>query len=417
MTRIGLTPGPFDPSAVAPPDLAFSREEYAARAQTLCTLMREARIDLLWLTTPEAIAWLHGLTLMWYKANSPMRYPQCCGTALHAASGRFIHFDNPTERPALAEMSVSTDNRWLPDREAAPNLEFIMDELQKEGWLRGTIGAEFWSYVPNRAISTMFEGAFRSHGCNVVDASAIARRARQRKSPQEIAYIEKAMELCDIGLRAIIDLLRPGISELELFGAVNAAMMAAGSEFPALIPPFRSLSVVNGEPMVRGHREAGRKIIQRGELLGADLCGVYYRYHANSKRSFYVGNDPPPKLVERYRRSGGSFGVIERELHAGMTVREVNARLRRYYEDTGLWSETAGWGLGYELGLSMPPDWVGEFYFHLGDDLYLDRVFEPGMVTNFESVFGTGLIDTVIWEADRARVLSTMPRELIVVPC
>jgi hypothetical protein len=97
-------------------------------------------------------------------------------------------------------------------------------------------------------------------------------------------------------------------------------------------------------------------------------------------------------------------------------VREVNARLRKYYEDTGLWSETHGWALGYELGLSLPPDWVGEFYFHLGDDLYLDRVFEPGMVTNFESVFGTGLIDTVIWENKQARVLSSMPRELIVVP-
>jgi Xaa-Pro aminopeptidase len=377
--------------------------------------MQSAGIDLLWLTTPEAIAWLHGLTLMWYKANSPMRYPQCYGTALHASSGRFIHFDNPTERPALAEMSVSTDNRWLPDREAAPNLEYIVHQLHKEGWLKGTIGLEYWSYVPNRAISTMFEGAFRSYGCNVVDASAIARRARQRKSPQEIAYIEKAMELCDLGHRKIVELLRPGMTELELFGAANAAMMAAGSEFPALIPPFRSLRIVNGEPMVRGHREAGRKVIERGELLGADLCGVYNRYHANSKRCYYVGDDPPPKLVERFKLSGGSFGVIERELHAGMTVREVNARLRKYYEDTGLWSETHGWALGYELGLSLPPDWVGEFYFHLGDDLYLDRVFEPGMVTNFESVFGTGLIDTVVWENKHARVLSSMPRELIVV--
>jgi len=416
LTRVGLTPGRFDPGTAPPPDLAFSREEYAARAATLCSLMRGAGVDLLWLTTPEAVAWLHGLTLMWYKANSPMRYPQCYGTAVHAPSGRFIHFDNPTELPALYDKSASTDNRWLPDREAAPNLEFIMDELEQEGWLGGTVGMEFWSYLPNRAISTMFEGAFLSRGCKVIDASAIARRARQRKSPQEIAYIEKAMEICDVGHRAILDLLRPGITELELFGEVNARMMAAGGEFPALIPPFRSLRIVDGEPMVGGHREASRKKIQRGELLGADLCGVYNRYHANSKRSYYLGDDPPRHLIDRYRRSGGSFGLIEREFRAGMTVREVNTRLRRYYEDTGLWAETSGWALGYELGLSLPPDWVGEFYFNVGDHLYLDRVFEPGMVTNFESVFGTGLIDTVIWEAERARVLSTMPRELIVVP-
>ena len=416
MTRVGLIPGRFDASIASPPDLAFTREEYAARATTICSLMRQAGVDLLWLTTPDAIAWLHGLSLMWYKANSPMRYPQCYGTAVHAASGHFIHFDNPTELPALADMSVSNDNRWLPDREAAPNLEFIMDELGKEGWLGGTVGLEFWSYVPNRAISTMFEGAFLSHGCAVVDSSAIARRARQRKSPQEIGYIERAMEICDIGHRAIVELLKPGITELELFGAVNARMMAAGGEFPALIPPFRSLRLVDGEPIVGGHRAASRKEIRRGELLGADLCGVYHRYHANAKRSYYVGDNPPPQLIDRYVLSGGSFDLIEREFHAGMTVKQVNSRLRQYYEETGLWTDKAGWALGYELGLSLPPDWVGDFYFNVGDDLYLDRVFEPCMVTNFESVFGTGLIDTVVWEADRARVLSTLPRELIVVP-
>jgi Xaa-Pro aminopeptidase len=416
LTRVGLIPGRFYPSTAPAPNLAFTREEYAARASTLCALMREAGVDLLWLTTPEAIAWLHGLTLMWYKANSPMRYPQCYGTAVHAASGRFIHFDNPTERPALSDMSVSTDNRWLPDREAAPNLEFILDQLGKEGWLRGTVGLEFWSYVPNRAISTMFEGAFLCHGCRVIDSSVIARRARRRKSPQEIAYIDKAMEICDIGHRAIVDLLHPGMTELELFGAVNERMMAAGGEFPALIPPFRSLRIVDGEPIVGGHREASRKKIERGELLGADLCGVYNRYHANCKRSYYLGDDPPGHLVDRYQLSGGSFDLIERELYAGMTVGEVNARLRQYYEETGLWTEASGWALGYELGLSLPPDWVGEFYFNVGDHLYLDRVFEPGMVTNFESVFGTGLIDTLVWEADRTRVLSSIPRELIVVP-
>ena len=55
----------------------------------------------------------------------------------------------------------------------------------------------------------------------MIDSSAITRRARQRKSAQEIAYLEKAMEICDIEHRAILDLLRPGVTELELFGAIT----------------------------------------------------------------------------------------------------------------------------------------------------------------------------------------------------
>jgi Xaa-Pro aminopeptidase len=415
MTSIGLTTAPFDAAAYGEPDLAFSREEYLGRIAGIRQAMRDEGIDLLWVTTPEAVCWLHGFVASWYKGNAPMRYPQCYGTAISAHHDNFIYFDNPTEKPVAARTSISDDNRWLPDREAEPNLRFIMDELSREGWLGGTVGMEFWSYLPNRAISTMFEGAFLSHGGRVVDASAMVRRARRVKSPREITYIEKAMEICDIGHQAVRDNLRPGITELDLFGTVMAAMMEAGGEFPSLIPIFNTAPVVDGWPQPNGHAMAGRKVIEAGEILTTDLCGVYNRYHANAERAYFVGDNPPSLLVEQYQRAAGVFDVIASDVKAGMTVREVNTRLRRYYDDVGLWTETEGWALGYELGLSLPPDWVGDFYFHLGDDKYLDRVFEENMVTNFESLFQTALIDTLVYGKDGTRVLSKTPLELIAV--
>ena len=415
MTNIGLTPGVFDPASVTGQRLAFSKEEYLGRIEKVCGLMHEQGIDLLWVTTPDAVCWLHGFLASWYKGNAPMRYPQCYGTAIHAASGRFIYFDNPTEIPVVAYTSISEDNRWLPDREAGPNIRFVMDELAKEGWLGGTVGMEFWSYVPNRAISTMFEGGFRAEGSNVVDASALVRRARRVKSTAEIAHVETAMEICDIGIQTIISNFREGVTELELFGEVTAAMMKAGGEFPALHPIFNASPVVDGKAQSNGHAMASRDPIMKGSVLTADLCGVYNRYHANSLRGFYFGDDPPGEMVEQYKRAGGVFEVFETDIKAGMTVREVNARLRRYYEDAGIWSETDGWALGYELRLSLPPDWVGDFYYHLGDDRYLDRIFEENMVTNFESLFSTALIDTIVYGKNGSRVLSKTPRELIVV--
>lgn len=412
MTSVGLTPGVFDPEAVEDVELPFSREEYLGRIDRVRAAMREQGIDLLWVTTPDAVCWLHGFFTSWYKANSPMRYAQCYGTAIWAHDERFIHFDNPTELPVMATTSISGDNRWLPDRELAPNLRFILDELENEGWLGGTVGMEFWSYVPNRAISERFEDGFRSRQSRVVDASAILRRARRVKSPAEIACIEKAVEICDIGHETLKRECRPGITELDLFGAVTHAMMKAGGEFPALIPIFNAFPIVDGKPQTPGHGMAGRRVIREGDFLAADLCGVYNRYHGNVLRGYVVG-EPPQALAERYREAAGVFDVIAAEVRAGMTVREVNAVLRRYYEDVGLWSDTGGWALGYELGLSLPPDWVGDFYFHLGDDRYLERVFEENMVTNFESLFDTSLIDTVVYGRDGARVLSRTPLELI----
>ena len=415
MTSIGLTPGAFDASAVET-DYAFPVEEYQARVEKLRAQAATENIDLLWITTPDAVCWMHGFLASWYKANAPMRYPQCYGTALHVESGRYIHFDNPSEKAVAHVTSVCTDNRWLPDRDATPNIEFIMCALADEGWLDCTVGMEFWSYVPNRAISTMFEGAFLSHGCKVVDSSVPMRRARRVKSELEIASVERATAICDIGHRAIVEHLVPGMTELELFGEVTRAMMADGGEFPALIPIFNATPVVDGTMQISGHSMARRKPINKGDMLTTDLSGVYNRYHGNVLRGYYVGDDPPAKLIEQYRKAGEVFDVIRTDIKAGMTVREVNTRLKAYYQEVGIWSETEGWGLGYELGLSFPPDWVGDFYFHLGDDRWLDRVFEKNMVTNFESCFSTAMIDTLVYGKDGTRVLSGIPRELIVVP-
>jgi Xaa-Pro aminopeptidase len=410
---LGLMPGTFEVLPEEIPEPAFPPEEYRARVRRVRELMAAQKIDLLYVTTPEHVCYLHGFFASWYKANSPMRYPQLYGTAIQVDSDELLHFNNPTELPVLTKHSVLAENRFFPSREAPPNLAFIMSELKAKGWLKGTVAMEYWSYLPNRAISTMLEGTFLAEGCRVVDGSTILRRARRVKSPAEIAAIETAVSYADIGHRTIRENLRAGISELELFGEVNRAMMAAGSEFPALIPIFNAVPVHDGHSATTGHAMAGRRKIQAGEMLKADLCGVHNRYHGNVMLGYYVG-DPPKVMIERHRRAAGVFDVIRSEVKAGMTVAQVIAVLQRYYKDAGLW-DVPGWALGYELGLSLPPDWVGDFYFHFRDDKYLDRVFEPNMVTNFESLFATWLIDTCVYEPGGTRFMSSLPMGLVAV--
>ena len=87
--------------------------------------------------------------------------------------------------------------------------------------------------------------------------------------------------------------------------------------------------------------------------------------------------------------------------------------LREYYVDVGIW-EKQSWAGGYELGISFPPDWVGNFLFNAQDE-EVDGTFERSMVTNYESLFGTTLIDTVVYEETGARTLSSLPPKLMVV--
>jgi Xaa-Pro aminopeptidase len=407
---IGLTPGAIEPWPEEDRDIAFSREEYLGRIERLRALMAENRIDMLYVTVPDNVAYLHGYAASWYKANGPMRYPQLYGTAIHVGSDDFIHFDNPTESPVLDRTSVSTDNRFFPSRDGGPNVRFIMDELRAKGWLKGTVGMEFWGYVPNRAISTMLEGAFLAEGARVIDASEIVRRVRRVKSKAEIAMIEKAAAIADIGHQTVMELARPGMTELEVYGETLRAMMKAGGESPALVHSFTSSQIRDGRPIGAGHAMMGRKKIRAGEFLKIDICGVYHRYHGNVQRGYIMG-EPPKPMVERVKKAAGAFDVFAANVKAGMTVGQVNAIMRAYYEDVGLWGQP-GWGLGYELGLSLPPDWVGEFYFNVRDERWLDRVFEENMVTNYESMFNTWLVDTCVYGKDRARFLSKTPLDL-----
>jgi Xaa-Pro aminopeptidase len=404
---IGLTPGVMEPWPAELADIAFPPHEYRRRLDVLRKAMAEARIDLVYLTTPDCVAWLHGYVASWYKSNGPMRYPQLYGTAVHVDHDHFIHFDNPTELPVLGKTSVSKDNRFFPSRDAAPTLAFVMGELKAMGWLGGTVGMEHWSYLPNRAVQTMIEGAFLAEGCRVVDCSALARRVRRVKSSYEIAHIEKAVELADIGHETVMRVARPGVSELELYGEVMRDIMAAGGETPALVHSFTSSPVVDGRPVACGHAMMGRKKMQPGDFLKIDLCGVYHRYHGNVQRGYVLG-EPPKAMVERHKKAAGAFEVFGREVKAGMTVAQVNAVMKRYYEGVGLLSEP-GWALGYEIGLSLQPDWVGDFYFNMRDERWLDRVFEENMVTNFESMFNTWLVDTCVYGKTGTRILSKTP--------
>lgn len=408
----GMTPGVMDPNAGK--QLAFTEAEYRDRQERLRKLMRREGIDLLYVTTPEAVAHLHGFYCGWYKANGPMRYPQVYGTAIHAHSDKMIHFDQPTELSLIHELSVSTDNRFYPHREGKINLRFIMDELQREGLLKGRIGMEFWSYLPNRVVSHMFEDAFRERGCDVVDASAITREVRRVKSPAEIAVMKEALRICDIGHDAILEYARVGKTELEVMGEVTREMMAAGGELPALIHVFNARPMVGDRVAATGHAMPTTRKLAAGEILAADLCGVKHRYHGNVLRGYYLG-DPPAKLVDLYEKAAGAFDHAAKELRGGMTVREVNKSLRGYCERSGLIDEE-GWVLGYELGLSLPPDWVGDFFFNMLDTDYLDRVFEPGMVTNLEILFSTALIDTLIWKKDGVENPTRTPRKLLTLP-
>ncbi len=391
--------------AAREPDLAFEPGEYATRLSRLRSAMEAAKLDVLVVSAPDAMCWLHGYQARWYKSHCTTAWPPFHCTVAHVDHDRLLHFDMERHRYLIPRTSVARDLRLKAANTVDEWLDFFLGELRAEGWLHGTVGIEKWSSVPNRATSEILEAALTSRGCEVVDASLVTRGVRRLKSPAEIELMRRAAAVCDAGLRALHAALAPGVTELEARAAMLDAMVTAGGEPAAL-----EENVWAGTSQLI-HALSSRRPMAAGEIVCADPCGVVHRYHANAARTFSIG-EPEPAAVHLMGLLAQGTAIFEECAGPGVSVAEVQRTLRSFYRDAGIW-ERRGWLGGYEFGIAFPPDWVGEWMFGV-DDPDSDEVFEEGLVTNYESIVGLVLIDTFVIGAGGAERLSSVPREILI---
>ncbi|MDH4123864.1 MAG: Xaa-Pro peptidase family protein, partial [Thermoplasmata archaeon] len=302
----------------------------------------------------------------------------------------------------------------FPEEAGRSMLDWIVGELKKENWLTGKIGVEMWSYRPNRAVSEMFQKKLEKNRCRVIDGTDIVRGLRTMKSPKEIEYTEKAARIADIGMRAAIETVKAGMTELEVYGEIIKVMAKAGGENPAI-----TLPVSSGKKSACMHALSSRKRIAKGDIVNIDICGVYNRYHANMARTLSIGN-AHPAVKKVVQSSAGSFDLIRKMITPNLSVEDMMNSLKAYYEKTGIEKNNLWYG-GYELGIAFPPDWVGSFAYDAYTD-QKDRLFVPGTVINYESNFflprraGASLqINTIIFTEREAKLLGEIQNDLIVV--
>ena len=277
------------------PEVPFDDEEFAGRLQRIRAEMARAGIDCLFLTSPESLYYVSGFLCMWYQTESPMEWPPSNGIAVHVDHDRFIHFETEREAVLTRTFTVSRDTRFFPRESFRDGTRFIADELKAEGWLKGNVGLEFWAGRPNRAVSERFQAAFEAAGARVVDGSAILREVRWKKSAAEMACLHEGARIAVAGLERAREVIRPGVSELEVQGEVVQALTATGGEMPAMMIP-----VLSGAKTNACHAVATRRRMQAGELVVLDVAGVHKRYHVNAARGVLRRDRDPP--VRRRKR-------------------------------------------------------------------------------------------------------------------
>ena len=244
----------------------------------------------------------------------------------------------------------------------------------------------------------------------IVDAKPLVAPLRSIKEPEEVERIQRAAELADLGIQTAREIIRPGMTELEVATEVEYVLRKNGVDrlsFPMFVNSgYRSLWL---------HGMATSKPIDKGDLIIVDIGPVYMGYCADICRTFSVGEPS-----EEARRLYGLYREMQRRAlevaGPGVPIHKIEAQIEEVLKDDG-YEEHFIRGFVHGIGLAfeeMP------FPTIFPEDVLVP--LEAGMTLAFGhpilSVPGIGGVrveDTVLLQEDGPVYLTRSPRDDIIV--
>lgn len=390
----------------------FSAEEYRERVDRVKAEMMTRQIDLLLVTSPPNITWLTGYDSIWYRRTTPT------GLAIRASSDTTLFFDSVSHTDLVKSGTGCFDEvRFFDRRKAGPAVGSMIEALDERGWLSGTAAVEKWSLSPGGMVLDEIGQGMTKAGATLVDGSWLVDRIKMIKSPAEIDMIRESARIADVAMQAVIDAMTPGLMEVEIQGLAQYVMSQHGGEEPAIRTAVRS-----GPRGAAHHVPPSRRKVQHGDIVWVDFSASYNRYHADIARIFSIG-EPDPRWIDLYEKAARSVDVVIEAMQPGDPMLKLHDVANRYIKEVGL--EEYAWLVGgYDMGIAIPPDWVGHT-FHSG--LGFETLnFEVGMTTNYENVFdivsedwpggkGGSYIEMLLMTQSGLEVLSKLDRRMIIV--
>ncbi|MBI2874282.1 MAG: aminopeptidase P family protein [Firmicutes bacterium] len=237
----------------------------------------------------------------------------------------------------------------------------------------------------------------------LVEARPYLRRVRMIKTPLEAGFLQASNHAIEEGLRAAMNLIRPGVTEVELDRAMNTRVAALGA-----VPAFAVVTGGTRSSLV--HANPSDYALQRGDIVRFD-CGCRYRgYYSDTARTVVVGEAAPKtrRCYEALRR--GHARALEL-VRPGTPVAEIFNAAVEEVRKAGI-PHYRRLHTGHAIGVQL----YDEPVITPGSEV----VLEEGMVLNIEVPYyelgfgGMNVEDTLVVTAGGYRMFSTLDRELLV---
>lgn len=241
----------------------------------------------------------------------------------------------------------------------------------------------------------------------LLEVPSIVERTMRAKSGAEITSISAAAQLASTAYEKMLGMVRPGLTERDVATFIATTTRTLGSEKDAF-----DIIVVSGKRSAMPHGRASTAVLKKGTVVTVDFGCCVDGMYSDMTRTFSIGNPS--------RRVMDVFAVLyDAHMHAldlavtGVRASDLDAAARNIITNAGFgeyFRHSLGHGLGYEVH-EDPRISAANTKETLPENCVV--TIEPGIYLPGE--FGMRIEDDVVIKTDAPLVLTTAPRELVIV--
>jgi Xaa-Pro aminopeptidase len=295
----------------------------------------------------------------------------------------------------LAEEQCNNNIEILKSSLDMDPLNYIINEIKK---INGKIGFDELSAKNYIYFSSNF-----SKNNELLNKEEIIWNMRKIKNEDEILKIKEAAKITDIGLKLALEIIKPGITELDIKAEVIKEMMKNGAEeiaFEPIIASGRNSSFPHGGYINRK--------LKKGDIIIIDIGAKYKGYCSDETRVSYV-YELNNEIKKVYNIVLEAQEIALQNMKEGIAMKELDKKVRDFFKEKGFEDKFIH-GLGHGIGINIhEPPTINP----LSKDFFKRNMVvscEPGIY--IPKNYGIRIEDTVLIKEKGIEILTKTPKEL-----
>jgi Xaa-Pro aminopeptidase len=363
---------------------------YAERVKKLKKIGRKAGINVFLINSEKNMRYFAGFSVL-----SLERF---AGIIIPVETQRPILVIPKLETKKAEEHSAFKDIRSYGDSE---NPAILLKKIIKEQKLEKAFFGVEWT-LPFKFCRMLTECSLK---IRVEDASSLFSMLRSIKSAEELEKMKKAASIVADGIKAGVDFIQPGVSELSISFEIEKTIKQSGGESV----PF--CLVLSGSNSALPHGETSNRKIDKKDVVLMDVGAVYEGYYADLTRTVFVGE--ATKIQRKiYETVLKAQEAAIKTTKPGVKAEQVDMAARKIIEDSGYgkyFTHRTGHGLGLDVH--------EEPYITIGNKTILKSgmtfTIEPGIY--FPGKFGVRIEDDISVSKTQGELLSNLCKEILII--